>query len=290
MKRFDLQHRSAQSADYEDYAANSATYDDTRVTIGLEIILGCLASTNGRRLDEQVVLDAGCGTGNYLEALSDLIASGYGIDVVEGMLEQAKEKLRHRPNISLDHGDLSRLPYDANFFDGVICNQVLHHLDDDSTSSKFPNVRDMLAESSRVLRGGGVIILNTCAREQLFEAFWWADLIPEAVGRMAARIPSVDQTVEMLTEAGFGIDGVVVPLYDVLQGPSYFDPEGPLKESFRDGDSTWALVSNRELTRAMDRIRDMNRDGSIDAFLAEREERRRRVGQTTFISGRKLHS
>ncbi len=194
------------------------------------------------------------------------------------------------PNISLEHGNLSRLPYDANFFDGVICNQVLHHLDDDNTPRKFPKIRDMLAEACRVLRPGGVIILNTCAREQLFEAFWWADLIPEAVGRMAARIPSIDQTVEMLTEAGFGIGGVVAPLYDVLQGPSYFDSEGPLEDSFRNGDSTWALVSNGELTRAMDRIRDMNRDGSIDAFLAEREERRCRVGQTTFIFGRKLHS
>ena len=141
-----------------------------------------------------------------------------------------------------------------------------------------------------MLRPGGVIILNTCAREQLFEAFWWADLIPEAVGRMAARIPSIDQTVEMLTQADFGNGGVVVPLYDVLQGPSYFDPVGPLRESFRNGDSTWALVSNAELKPAMDRIRDMNRDGSIDAFLAERDERRRRVGQTTFIFGRKLHS
>ena len=37
-------------------------------------------------------------------------------------------------------------------------------------------------------------------------------------------------------------------------------------------------------------LADTNRDGSIDAFLAEREERRRRIGQTTFIFGRKLHS
>ena len=107
---------------------------------------------------------------------------------------------------------------------------------------------------------------------------------------MAARTPSIDQTVEMLTQADFDNGGVVVPLHDVLQGPSYFYPAGPLREFFRNGDSTWALVSKGELTPALDRIRDMNRDGSIESFLAEREERRRRVGQTTFIFGRKLPS
>ena len=288
MKSVGRQQILARSVDYEDYSATSVKYDDTRVTIGLEIIVGCL--TNGRRLDQQVVLDAGCGTGNYLEALGDLIGFGYGIDINAGMLEEAKRKLKPRSNITLDRGELTRLPYDANFFDGIICTQVLHHLDGENKAGIFPNVRNMLAEFGRVLPPGAAIILNTCAREQLFEAFWWADLIPEAVGRMAARMPSVDQTAEMLSEAGFSIGGVVASLYDVLQGPSYFDPEGPLKASFRSGDSTWALVSDRELMRVVDRVRDMNRDGSIRAFLVEREERRRRVGQTTFIFGRKLGS
>ena len=287
MRSIDRQQR-ARAADYENYAATSATYSETRVAIGVEIVLGCLASTNGRRLDRQVVLDGGCGTGNYLEALGGLIGFGHGIDVSEGMLAEASARLRHRRNLSLAHGDLTRLPYDTNFFDGMMCNQVLHHLDQETASRRFPRIRKMLAEACRVLHPGGVIILNTCAREQLFEAFWWADLIPEAVGRMAARMPSIDQTIEMLVEARFGIGGVIAPLHDVLQGPSYLDPEGPLKASFRGGDSIWALVSDGELARVMDRIRDMNRDGSIHAFLAEREQRRRRVGQTTFVFARKL--
>ena len=288
MRSIDPRQGLARSVDYENYAATSATYNDTRVAIGLEIILGCLASTNGRRLDRQVVLDGGCGTGNYLAALGGLIGFGHGIEINEGMLAEASARLRHRPNVSLAHGDLTRLPYDANFFDGMMCNQVLHHLDQKTASRPFPRVRLMLAEAHRVVRPGGVIILNTCAREQLFEAFWWADLIPEAVGRMAARMPAIDQTIEMLVAAGFGIGGVVAPLHDILQGPSYLDSEGPLKASFRTGDSTWALVSDGELARATDRIRDMNRDGSIHAYLAEREQRRRRVGQTTFVFARKL--
>ena len=162
MKFVGIQQSLARSVDYEDYAATSAKYYDTRVTIGLEIIVGCLA--NGRRLDQQVVLDAGCGTGNYLEALGDLIGFGYGIDINEGMVLEAIKKLRHKPNISVDRGDLSRIPYDADFFDGIICTQVLHHLDYDNKAGMFPNVRNMLAEACRVLHPGGVIILNTCAQ------------------------------------------------------------------------------------------------------------------------------
>ena len=100
MKSVGLQQSLARSVDYEDYAATSAKYDDTRVTIGLEIIVGCLASTNGRRLDEQVVLDVGCGTGNYLEALGDLIGFGYGIDINEGMVVEAKKNYETSPTYS----------------------------------------------------------------------------------------------------------------------------------------------------------------------------------------------
>jgi hypothetical protein len=107
---------------------------------------------------------------------------------------------------------------------------------------------------------------------------------------LVAAAPSGDQMVDMPTQAGFGIGGMVVAPDDDLQGPSHFDTEGPFKESFRNGDSTRAPVSNGKLTRPMDQIRHMNRDGRIDARLAEPDERCRRVGQTTFIFGRKFYS
>ena len=43
---------------YEDCQTTSKSYDDTRVVIGTEILLGALA-TSGVPLGEQVVLDAG---------------------------------------------------------------------------------------------------------------------------------------------------------------------------------------------------------------------------------------
>ncbi len=275
------------SLDYENYSLVAGTYDDTRIPIGLEIILGCFAATNTRPLHEQAILDAGCGTGNYLQALHKKVGSCHGIDVSQEMLRQAQVKCAATPHVHLDHGSLLNLPYDDNSFDGIMCNQVIHHLDDPDDPGVFPKVANMLASSYRVLRPEGVLVLNTCSRQQLLDGYWWAELIPEPVDHMSARIPSIELTIHMLEEAGFQLGGVIVPLYAILQGPSYFDPLAPLRKSFRDGDSTWSLVTGEELTRALERIRTLNEDGSMEEFLHRREQQRKRVGQTTFIFARK---
>lgn len=54
--------------EYEDYHDTSKGYDNTRIPIGIEILLGCFASTP-RPLPEQHILDGGCGNGNYIQAL-----------------------------------------------------------------------------------------------------------------------------------------------------------------------------------------------------------------------------
>jgi predicted RNA methylase len=51
---------------YESYDETSKSYDRTRVPVGSEIILGCLAA-HGKALGEMTLLDAGCGTGAYAQ-------------------------------------------------------------------------------------------------------------------------------------------------------------------------------------------------------------------------------
>ena len=59
---------------YENYTAISADYDRTRIPVGVEIILGCLAS-GGRPLASVRVLDAGCGTGSYVTVLRPYVGA-----------------------------------------------------------------------------------------------------------------------------------------------------------------------------------------------------------------------
>ena len=77
---------------YERYDETAAHYDRTRWPIGAEIIVGCLAQ-GGVPLADMTVLDAGCGTGNYLRALLPRVARIEALDRSAGMLKIAAPKL-----------------------------------------------------------------------------------------------------------------------------------------------------------------------------------------------------
>ncbi|MCP4452294.1 MAG: class I SAM-dependent methyltransferase [Planctomycetes bacterium] len=274
--------------EFEDYQETSKCYDQTRTPIGIEILLGCLASTP-RPLSEHRILDAGCGTGNYIQALKGKVGCLCGLEFNEGMLAQAQEKFRKDSSVSLEQGSLLEpLKYDTNTFDGIICNQVLHHLVTESCSEDSSPIQQLIEEAHRVLRPGGVFVINNCGHKQLCDGFWWADLIPDAMGRMAKRVPTTESLVSALKNIGFRMGGLVVPVDAVLQGDKYLDPTGPLHKSFRDGDSTWSLTTPEELERAIERTKTMNRDGSMAMYLDSREDLRKHIGQTTFVFAYKL--
>ena len=76
---------------FENSTNISQNYDLTRQPVGLELIFGALAC-GSRPLGEQTVLDAGCGTGNYLAALAGKVARVEGVELNSGMLETARTK------------------------------------------------------------------------------------------------------------------------------------------------------------------------------------------------------
>ena len=108
-----------------------------------------------------------------------------------------------------------------------------------------------------------------------------------AIERLNYRVPTLDQMRQMLELAGFDVVLAVVDLHGVLQGTSYLDTQGPLLEEWRAGDSTWLLASEAELVAAQERVETMHRQETIDQFLARREDLRRKIGQSTFLCGRK---
>ncbi len=278
---------------YANYTLASEDYDKTRVPVGVDAILGCLART-GVPLSEQTVLEAGCGTGNYLQALRPRLGSLVGVDFSEGMLAQARAKLGE--DVELTCSSILDLSYGDEQFDGITCNQVIHHLDegpgegDDPAAwepCSFPNVTRFIQEAYRVLRPGGTLVINTTTNDQMLDGYWWAELIPVAVARLCCRLPELDQLGQIFTGAGFEIESVLAELDGTLQGPSYLDPKGPLSGAWRTGDSTWSLVSDAELTSARQRVEQMNLDGTMQAYVDERETKRLEIGQSTFVCGRK---
>ena len=75
-------------------------------------------------------LDAGCAEGYYLKLLAKLcdnIDGSYavGFDIARNYLHKAKKKV---PNALLSHGDVHKLPFKNDFFDLVLCSEVLEHV------------------------------------------------------------------------------------------------------------------------------------------------------------------
>lgn len=281
---------ASHAVEFEDYDTTSGSYDQTRVPVGLPIILDYLASTP-TVLSEQTVLDAGCGTGSCLAELRGRVGTLHGRELNTGMQQVARARFAGDPGVQIDQGSITELPFADETFDGVICNQVLHHLDrgegEDANATEFPNVRSFFREAFRVLRPHGVLVINTSSHQQHREGFWWAALIPAAIDRMLQRFPSVARLESMFRQTGFeGLD-FVVPVAEALQGKQYLDPAGPLSAAWRAGDSTWSLTTEEELSLALDNVRSRLEDGSMAAFLEERERHRAKIGQTTFLSARK---
>ena len=267
---------------YEDYTAVSADYDRTRIPIGIEIILGCLAAS-GRPLTSLRLLDAGCGTGSFTAALRQHVGAIDAVDLNPSMLCVAREKVDRTRGcpVALHEAGIDALPFDDASFDAVMVNQVLHHLPDSSRDG-WPMLRRVLAELARVLRPGGTAVINTCSHDQIRRGWWYPSLVPRAVEVMCERHADTEVLAGLLAEAGLAPRGRFVPADAVMQGDAYFNGRGPLDPAWRRGDSLWSVVSEVELGDALTRIRALDEAGELDAFVAEQDRMRPSVGQIGF--------
>ena len=97
---------------------------------------------------EDRILDVGCGTGTILKRLNDMCnIHGFGIDIEEKMIEQAKTKL---PQMSIQKCDCSNTPFENEAFDHIIACMTFHHFYDQTAFAK---------EMSRILKKGGMLYI-----------------------------------------------------------------------------------------------------------------------------------
>lgn len=270
---------------YETYDETSQHYDQTRVAVGAEIILSCLAR-QGRPLGDLTVLDAGCGTGAYSKAIVGHVGRVEALDMSQGMLAEARGKHETEAAagcIAFHQGSISDLPFADDSLDGIMINQVLHHLPDDADTG-YPLHRQVFAEFARVLGPGGVLVINACSQDQINDAYWYYHLAPRARAAMAAGFAPLEIFEALLTDVGLTPRGRFVPVDAICQGDAYFHGRGPLEKPWRDGDSFWARTDDRELAAALAKVRDMDAAGTLDAFVAEHDGPRRHLGQITFVA------
>jgi SAM-dependent methyltransferase len=98
-------------------------------------------------------LDVGCGTGEDVIAMADLAqpkGRAVGVDISATMIDEARRRHGHRPDVSFQTADAGLLPFESSTFDACRCERTLQHID-------VPDAA--VAEMARVLRPGGRLAL-----------------------------------------------------------------------------------------------------------------------------------
>ena len=106
-------------------------------------------------LENQRVLDVGCGIGMYMAAFSRYTGHTFGIEVE---LDRALDAQQHVTRVSQAVGEA--LPFGAGTFDIVFSHEVLEHVAADRTCAE---------EMVRVTRPGGHIVIFVPNRLYFFE-------------------------------------------------------------------------------------------------------------------------
>ena len=170
-----------------------ANYDAGRSysTDVLDRWLGLLS----RHVDKEAVsaiLDLGCGTGRFSDALSaHFDADVIGVDPSSKMLEKARQK-GGNPRVSYRQGEGEALPLEDASVDMVFLSMVYHHLGDPAAVAR---------ECRRVLRSEGQVCLRNGTADQI-EAYPYIDFFPGIRPLIAAKLSSCADIRDNFAKAG----------------------------------------------------------------------------------------
>lgn len=112
---------------------------------------------------QEVVLDAGCGSGYFLLPLAKKLTRGQAmaLDLSGGVMQKAIETAQQEGlPITFLAGDVEELPFADRTFDMVMANHMLYHA---------PDIPRAIGELYRILKKGGWFLATTNSRTTMKE-------------------------------------------------------------------------------------------------------------------------
>jgi ubiquinone/menaquinone biosynthesis C-methylase UbiE len=183
-------------------------------------------------------LDIGCGTGNYLQALTQKGLHFHGIDPSENMLEQAKAK---NTAATFIQATAEAIPLPGHFFDGGMGVLTLHH---------WKDMQQGLKEVNRVLKPKAKFVLFSFTPQQM-RGYWLCHYFPKMMERCIPMTPEVDEMEKLLNESGFSL--VETEKYFIKDGlqdhflySNKHHPEKYLSAEIRNNVSSFSAFSDPE--------------------------------------------
>lgn len=177
----------SKSSSYYDRNAQSYSESNSNPTDFIDEFLEYLRKSKG-----QIVLDLGSGPGVNAGYMHSKNFQVVGIDLSEKMIEHARTRY---PHIEFRLGDMTKLPFERDSFDGILASYSLIHL----TKEAIPAVMAKLYE---ILRLGGIMYLSIQSGDPS-EGFHSHPLIPH--DKVFLNIFSKEEIFDLLLEHGFEV-------------------------------------------------------------------------------------
>jgi ubiquinone/menaquinone biosynthesis C-methylase UbiE len=194
---------------------------------------------NDRRV--KTILDLGCGTGRFTEALRVCFdADVIGIDPSEKMLAHARNKSPDR-GIRYEHGRAESIPLPDNSVDLIFMSMIFHHLEHPLLAA---------GECRRVLRDDGTAFVRTGIRERI-SSYPYSDFFPASRPILEEVLPTNAFVREVFETAGFGAITEELVTQEIAQSYAVY-----AEKLAAGADSVLARLSRPEFEAGMSALRD----------------------------------